>query len=47
MFSLISLNSVTKIILSRKELEPITSCARDKDATTVPVRHMLETETLN
>ena len=41
MFSLNSLNSVTKIfVIAVKGLEPATSCARDQDATTVPVRHI-------
>ena len=30
-----------------KGLEPATSCVRDQDATTVPVRHMSEIGSLN
>ena len=39
--SLNSVNSVTKIfVITVKGLEPATSCVRDQDATSVPVRHM-------
>ena len=41
---MVSLNlaiSVTKIFdITVKGLEPTTSCVRDQDATTAPVRHM-------
>ena len=40
-FLKVSLNSVTKIfVITVKGLEPDTSCVRDQDATTTPVRHM-------
>ena len=46
--SLNSVNSVTKIfVITVKGLEPDTSCLRDQDATTVPERHIWETESLN
>ena len=35
------MNSVTKIfVITVKGFEPVTSCVRDQDATTVPERHM-------
>ena len=41
MFSLDLLNSVTeRFVITVKELEPVTSCVRAKDATTAPERHM-------
>ena len=46
--SLNSVNSATKIyVITVKGLEPTTSCVGDKDATTVPARHMWETGSLN
>ena len=41
MFSLISVNSVTKIfVITGKGFEPVTSCVRDQDTTTAPATHM-------
>ena len=38
---MLSLNLVTKIfVITVKMLKPATSCVRDKDATTVPARHV-------
>ena len=39
--------SCKKIVIAVKGLEPVTSCIRDQDATTVPARHMWETASLN
>ena len=39
---------MTKVlVITIKELEPVTSCVRDQDATTGPARHMWETGSLN
>ena len=35
-----SLNSANKNIFLLKELEPVTSCVRAREATTVPARRM-------
>ena len=44
----VSLNSATKIFnITVKGLELAISCVRDQHATTAPVRHMLETGSLN
>ena len=43
MFSLNLLNSMTKVFVTiLKELEPATTCVRDKDTTTLPARHIFE-----
>ena len=39
------MNSVTKIsVITEKGFKPVTSCVGDQDATTVPARHMSETD---
>ena len=46
MFSLTSLNSVTKVFLKRL-FEPATSCVRDEDVSTESARHKQERGSLN